>query len=110
MKPAPDHILDVNGITYVESADSARNLIEHLGARFSHLCWPAHAWPGGYPLVYVTADGGRLCPHCANDNLQLTLDGEPEWAIVHSYINWEDRHLRCDHCGEPIAPAYGAEP
>ena len=110
MTPTPEHVFDVNGVSYTESADSARHLVEHLGARFSHLYWPAHAGPGGYPLAYVTADGGHLCPHCANDNLNLTIQpDDSQWLIEHAYINWEDRHLHCDHCGEPIAPAYGAD-
>jgi hypothetical protein len=28
---------------------------------------PAYAWPGGYPIYYVAADNGVLCPVCAND-------------------------------------------
>jgi hypothetical protein len=23
---------------------------------------PSHAWPGGYPLYYITKDGGVLSP------------------------------------------------
>ena len=32
--------------------------------------YPAYAWPGGYPVYYVTADSGVLCPKCANEDGQ----------------------------------------
>ena len=26
----------------------------------------SYAWPGGYPVIYITEDNGVLCPDCAN--------------------------------------------
>lgn len=71
--------------------------------------WPAWAWPGGYPVFYVTKDGGVLCPDCANRNLLLTLEGDAQWRIVASEINYEDQDLTCDHCGKTIQAAYTKE-
>jgi len=72
--------------------------------------WPAIAWPGGYPLFYVTADNGVLCPKCANKNLKLTLcPDDKQWFIAAADINYEDGALYCDNCSGRIESAY-AEP
>ena len=36
--------------------------------------FPAHAWPGGYPLAYYTADGCLLCADCATRQLASNRD------------------------------------
>lgn len=69
----------------------------------------AYAWPGGYPVYYVTADSGALCPDCARMAEAEGLAGDPEdpqWYIVAADINWEDADLYCDHCSERIESAY----
>ena len=73
--------------------------------------WERWAWPGGYPLYYVCADGGVLCSKCANTEVKLTsmVDADDQWKIVAADINYEDPHLECDHCGEFCESAY-AEP
>ncbi len=71
--------------------------------------WERWAWPGGYPLYYLCADGGVLCSKCANTEIKLTSDpdADTQWKIVDVDINWEDNHLICDHCGECCESAYG---
>jgi hypothetical protein len=71
--------------------------------------WPRWAWPGGYPIYYLTADNGVLCSKCANDNVELTSDrdGDDQWRIVYADINYEDSSLYCEHCGELVESAYG---
>jgi hypothetical protein len=54
---------------------------------------PSIAWPGGYPLFYLTATNSCICPDCANDNQE---------GIVASDINWEDEGLFCDDCGKKL--------
>jgi len=74
--------------------------------------FPAYAWPGGYPMYYVTADNGVLCPRCANANLELTTakrdsdDYDRQWAIVDYDANYENFFCQCDECNEYIDPAY----
>jgi hypothetical protein len=76
---------------------------------------PAYAWPGGYPIYYLVADNGVLCPACANQEngsiASETLDPEcpddNQWRIVASDVNWEDESLFCDHCSKQIESAYG---
>jgi hypothetical protein len=77
----------------------------HHSIRFVKKEWDSWAWPGGYPLYYVVADGGVLCAKCANDNLRLTLSDDPQWRIVGMDINYEDGPY-CDHCNECAESAY----
>lgn len=72
----------------------------------------AYAWPGGYPLYYITKDGGVLCGKCAREAEAegLTSDpGDPQWYIVAAEVNWEDTSLYCDHAGERIESAYAED-
>ncbi len=61
---------------------------------------PSYAWPGGYPLVYVTEDGLTVCPECAN---------EPDTSdpVAYGDVYWEGPLLPCDDCGEMMESAYG---
>lgn len=72
-----------------------------------------YAWPGGYPLYGITADGEALCADCgqlpevraANPNDPL----DDQWRLIAVGVNWEDDDLRCSHCGERIWSAYAEE-
>lgn len=71
-----------------------------------------YAWPGGYPIFYVVADGGVLCPECARmaEAEGLANDSEDEqWYIVAADVNYEDEQLFCDHCYAHIPSAYGED-
>lgn len=68
--------------------------------------WEKYAWPGGYPLYYLTKDGGCLCSKCANENLEQTLGDDPAWKIEQVDINYEDTTLYCDNCQEMVESAY----
>lgn len=84
---------------------------------------PAFCFPGGYPIFYICADNGILCPNCANqDNgsLAFTNDGhcgaiedsefvDKQWCIVAYDVNYENDNAYCDHCGVRIESAYGDE-
>lgn len=74
------------------------------------LSWPKWAWPGGYPIYYVTKDVGILCADCANKELDRTLEVDDEqFYIVAGEINYEDNELQCDHCNCNINPAYSGD-
>jgi phage FluMu protein Com len=79
-----------------------------------------YAFPGGYPLFYLCADGGVLCPDCANNNNEVYIDSDdktpeekearfndPQWHIIAVDINYEDTTMYCDHCNKHIVSAYG---
>ena len=71
-----------------------------------------HAWPGGYPLYFVTADGEALSFKTAREErrniLQAIADNDTRsgWRVVGVDVNWEDGGLVCAHSGERIQSAY----
>ena len=71
---------------------------------------PHYAWPGGYPLAYVTADNGTMCPDCANSKESKQTDkdcpDDNQWRIIAYDINYEDTGLFCDNCNKRIESAY----
>ena len=73
--------------------------------------FPAYAWPGGYPMFYVTSDGAALCPKCINDSSNpIHFDGLSDgWKVEGYDVNWEDSQLFCDHCNKRIESAYAED-
>lgn len=78
-----------------------------------------YAWPGGYPLYWIMADGGALewnvCKTERRAMLEALRDMETnnwpmkEWLPIALVINWEDADLTCDHTGNRIESAYGRD-
>ena len=74
----------------------------------------AYAWPGGYPLFFITADGGALSFEAAKAEARQVIGAighrqwQSGWRIIAAEVNWEDRNLTCDHTGEHIEAAYDA--
>ena len=71
-----------------------------------------YAWPGGYPLYFITNDGSALSFESVRENLVSIFDSiksetNDGWRIVSCQINYEDSDLVCDHSGLPIDSAYG---
>lgn len=68
-----------------------------------------YAWPGGYPLALVTADGGLLCPSCVKvefsqisySHRHAISDG---WRPAGVICFEEPSEGCCDHCNKPIYP------
>lgn len=73
----------------------------------------AYAWPGGYPIFFVTTDGAPLSFATVKDNWRQIVDAHLRndrycgWHIADAQINWEDNDLYCDCTGERIESAYG---
>jgi len=70
-----------------------------------------YAWPGGYPLFFITNDGAALSFDVVRENLRSVLDSVANrindgWRVVAVDVNWEDGELTCDHTGERIESAY----
>jgi hypothetical protein len=70
-----------------------------------------YAWPGGYPLYFVTSDGAALSFEAVRTEYKQVLfsirhgvnDG---WRVIAVQVNWEDPDLYCDHTGKRIESAY----
>ena len=74
----------------------------------------AYAWPGGYPVYFITSDGAALSFAAAKaeaDNIRESIAGDCNdgWRVVGAEINWEDASLYCDHTGARIESAYGCQ-
>jgi hypothetical protein len=73
------------------------------------------AWPGGYPIYFITADGAALSFKAVRKewreivSAHLRNDRRGGWFIAEAGINWEDPELYCDHTGERIESAYGED-
>lgn len=74
-----------------------------------------YAWPGGYELVAITADGALLCADCAKENFRSIVDDmrsghNTGWKIVgiaHEAVSADccDDELKsyCDNCNKSMA-------
>lgn len=71
----------------------------------------AYAWPGGYQIIYICADGGILCPDCANgkngSEASTDKDAPSDWRMEACDIYYEGPILPCSHCNTGIESAYG---
>lgn len=71
-----------------------------------------YAWPGGYPLYFVTSDGAALSFAAARAERRAILqaiasnDTRSGWRVIGADVNWEDSTLICDHTGDRIESAY----
>jgi hypothetical protein len=71
------------------------------------------AWPGGYPVYSVMADGHLLCAACARENFRQiahdTIKGwNTGWDAIGAEILWEGRE-ECAQCGKTLESAYGED-
>ena len=79
-------------------ADALPRLDDGTLARF--------AWPGMYPLYYISRDGDTWCATCARAVDNTTARTEPPRDAD---VNWENPALYCDGCNERIESAYAEE-
>lgn len=71
----------------------------------------AYAWPGGYPMYFITSDGAALSFEAVRENLRDVLDSVANryndgWRVVGCDVNYEDGDLTCAHSGKAIDAAY----
>lgn len=70
-----------------------------------------YAWPGGYPLALVTADGALLCPSCVASEFHQISSAYRDHS---KFCGWYPEALTvlyspednesCDHCGNSFFP------
>lgn len=72
-----------------------------------------YAWPGGYPMVLITADGAVIDAQSARENYRQILRAtrnpgtDRQWEAIETYIHWEGEPMECAHSGRMIESAYG---
>lgn len=72
-----------------------------------------HAWPGGYPMVLITADGAVIDAQSARENYRQILRAtrnpgtDRQWEAIGTDIHWEGEPMVCAHSGRMIESAYG---
>lgn len=89
----------------------AHGKMQTLGDVKATLRAGAYAWPGGYPMYLITADGGALSFDAAlSEFRQIAWDwlnnANIGWRVIGCAVNYEDPDLYCDHTGEKIESAY----
>ena len=72
-----------------------------------------YAWPGGYPLYLICADGETLSIDGAREcwrqicAAHISKDyADKQWGIIAVDINYDDPYLYCIHTSKPIEVAY----
>ena len=81
------------------------SLIETVQQLDESLAAGAYTSVGCYPIEYITADGGVLCPKCVKDERETIADAINEndtrsgWRVVACDVNYEGDYC-CDHCGD----------
>jgi hypothetical protein len=72
-----------------------------------------YAWPGGYPLYFVTSDGAALSFEVVRSEFRQVAAAIADddtcggWRVIACDVNWEDTDLHCEHSGDLIESAYG---
>ena len=72
-----------------------------------------YAWPGGYPMYFLTSGGEALSFKAVRTNWRNICEAhivrgyrDSGWFIEAVTINWEEPDLVCAETGEPIESAY----
>lgn len=80
----------------VTELDQVRKLARLFEGRL-----PWYTWPGGYGMLYLSSDGVKLCPQCAQkllDQEEVTHKLYPvAWAA-----DWDGERIRCNRCNDTI--------
>jgi hypothetical protein len=67
-----------------------------------------YAWPGGYPMALLMADGEVIDSQAAKENYRLIRrETGNDWKATEVFIHWEGEPLYCAHSGREIPSAYG---
>lgn len=66
---------------------------------------------GSYPVYFITKDGCTLSFASVCENVKLIGrairdKNDPQWEVIATEINWENKDLRCEHSGKLIESAY----
>jgi hypothetical protein len=93
-----------------------------MAERIEYVARERFAWPGGYALGLLMADGEPVCSACVAENLDLIRDAtcgmlvDPQWKAVAAYYTDADddggydddggpESIRCGNCNRPVTDA-----
>lgn len=75
------------------------------------------AFPGGYPIYFITVEGDCLCPQCVKEKAhdfhrairqkKNNLSYFKSDLLVGCDIHWEGEPIVCEECAKSIESAYG---
>jgi hypothetical protein len=70
-----------------------------------------YAWPGGYPVYFVMADGEAMSfdavkAERSRIEAEFLDASDKAWQPVALEVNWEDSELYCAHTNARIESAY----
>ena len=68
---------------------------------------PFYAWPGGYPIIYLTEAGEILCAECATKEIRAWMYDESTDPPTAYDAYYEGPTERCADCNREIESAYG---
>ncbi len=89
----------------MSETEAATRMRQRVGVEAGE-AFPSFAWPGGYPIVYVTDDADTMCADCVNDAsnpVHFTGHGDG-WRIDAAAIEEApEDDVRCAHCNRVIA-------
>jgi hypothetical protein len=67
---------------------------------------PAHAWPGGYVIIYIADDGATICPDCANSG-DFRESGPADGFRLDAYTTHDEGPPEiCASCNKEIPSSY----
>lgn len=70
-----------------------------------------YAWPGGYQLNALMADGEYMCHECICNEDEVFQDDSKvdtdEWRFIAADIHYEGPSLYCANCGKELKSEYG---
>lgn len=74
------------------------------------------AWPGGYPLYFITTEGEALSFEAVRKGYREVVrsvlgyqGGDSSWHVVAIETNWEDPALFCAETSKRIESAYAED-
>lgn len=120
--PKPDHLMALSdGSLHDTRLPFASGLVRKCYSRHFRAITNTHqlraslragrSVDGGYPIYFITDDGGTLSYDAVRGNLREVLwcvhhrDNTGGWRVICFDVNYED-DLVCDHTGEAIEKAY----
>ena len=102
------HSFTITARRQVSQRSDARSILRQVRSAIRS----PYAWPGGYPVYTVMADGELLCAKCARSEYRQISEATRTndrggWAALGAEVYWEGADVHCAHCNTALESAYG---